>query len=129
MTSPSAPGPRQTGVIDGVDVDAVAAAALACPGVAGLDGGQFGEVASYLPGRVVPGVVVSGGRVRVQVCSRWGVPAAVLAAQITAAVRPLTGPRPLDIMIADIEDPPGPAQHAAPAGSASGPPPTAAPLS
>ena len=129
MTSPSARGPLQTGVIDGVDVDAVAAAVLACADVAGLDGGQFGEVASYLPGRVVTGVVVSGGRVRVQICSRWGVPVAVLAAQITRAVRPLTGPRPVDIVIADIEDPPGPAPRAAPAGGASRPPPTAAPWS
>lgn len=126
MTSPSAPGPLPPGVIDGVDVDAVAAAVLACPGVAGLDGGQFGEVASYLPGRIVTGVVVSGGRVLVQVCSRWGVPAAVLAAQITAAVMPLTGPRPVDVVIADIEDPPGPAPRPA---STIGHQPSAAPWS
>ena len=42
-------------VIDGIDIDAVAAAVRGCAGVAGLDGGQFGEVASYLPGRKVAG--------------------------------------------------------------------------
>ena len=75
--------------------------------MAALDGGQFGEVASYLPGRKVAGVVVSGGRVSVQVRSRWAVPAPDLAALITAALAPLTGHRPVDVVIADIDDPPG----------------------
>jgi hypothetical protein len=94
-------------VIDGVDVDAVAAAVQACVGVAELDGGRFGEVASYLPARKVPGVVVSGGRVRVQVRSRWGIPAPDLAALITTALAPLTRSKPVDVMVADIDDPPG----------------------
>ena len=46
-------------MIDDVDVDAVAAAVAGCAGVSALDGGQFGEVASYLPGRKVTGVVVA----------------------------------------------------------------------
>ena len=91
----------------GVDVDAVAEVVRGCPGVAGLDGGRFGEVASYLPGRTVPGVVVSGGRVLVQVRSRWGVPAPALATAITRALRPVTGDRPVDVVIGDIDDPPG----------------------
>ena len=91
-------------LIDGVDVDAVALAVQRCPAVSGLDGGRFGEVASYMPGRRVAGVVAGGGRVRVSVRSRWGIPAAALAAQITAAVAPLTG-HPVDVMIADIDDP------------------------
>ena len=45
------PGPA---VIDGIEVDAVAAAVAGCAGVSALDGGPFGEVASYLPGRKVP---------------------------------------------------------------------------
>jgi hypothetical protein len=92
-------------VIDGVDVDAVAAAVLACAGVAALDGGPFGEVGSYLPGRIVPGVVVSGGRVTVQIRMRWGIPAHDLAALIAVVLAPLTGPRPVDVVIADIDDP------------------------
>ena len=92
-------------VIDGVNVDAVAAAVRDCAGVSGLDGGQYGEVATYLPGRAVEGVVI-GGRVRVQVRSRWGVEAPLLAAQITTVLAPLTGPRPVDVVIADIDDPP-----------------------
>jgi hypothetical protein len=98
------PGPA---VIDGIDVDAVAAAVQACAGVADLDGGQFGEVASYLPARKVTGVVVSGGRVRVQIRSRWGIPAPDLAALVTTALAPLTRGKPVDVMVADIDDPPG----------------------
>ena len=93
-------------IVDGVDVDAVAAAVRACPGVSGLHGGQYGEATTYLPGRAVPGVVVGGGRVRVQVRAGWGTEAPLLAAAITAALAPLTGNRPVDVAIADIDDPP-----------------------
>ena len=95
-------------VIEGVDVDAVAAAVLGCAGVAGLDGGRFGEMASYLPGRKVEGVVTSGGRVKVQIRARWAVPVPELAALIRTILMPLTGPRPVDVVIADIDDPPSP---------------------
>lgn len=105
MTAPPSAGPG-TALVDGVDIDAVAAVVRSCAGVSSLDGGPFGEVASYLPGRVVAGVAVDGGRVLVQVRSRWGVPAADLAALITVALAPLTGPRPVDVAIADIDDPP-----------------------
>jgi hypothetical protein len=108
------PGPA---VIDGIDVDAVAAAVAGCAGVSALDGGPFGEVVSYLPGRKVAGVVVGNGRVKVQVRSRWGVPAADLAAKITAVLASLTGHRPVDVMIADIDDPPATPLFRMPAGS------------
>jgi hypothetical protein len=106
MTVPPPPAaPPPVALVDGVDVDAVALAVLQCPAVSGLDGGRFGEVASYLPGRRVAGVTAGGGRVTVQVRSRWGIPAAVLAGQVTAAVARVTG-HPADVVIADIEDPP-----------------------
>jgi hypothetical protein len=105
----SAPGvPLGDAVIDGVDVDAVAAAVLACTGVSGLDGGRYHEVATYLPGRTVDGVAVTGGRVRVQIRSRWGAEAPSLATLIKIALAPLAGSRPVDVTIADIDDPPGP---------------------
>jgi len=104
------PGPA---VIDGVDVDAVAAAVQGCAGVSALDGGRAGEIATYLPGRKVPGVQVTGGRVRVQIRSRWGVPVTDLAALITVVLAPLTGSRPVDVLIADIDDVP----PASPAGA------------
>jgi hypothetical protein len=107
MTLPDPGSATALALTDGVDVDAVAAIVRGCAGVAGLDGGRFGEVASYLPGRTVAGVVVSGDRVRVQVRSRWGVPAPALGLTITQALRPVTGNRPVDVVIADIDDPPG----------------------
>lgn len=106
MTVPSSGLPAADAVIDGIDVDAVAAVVRACAGVSGLDGGQYGEVTTYLPGRAVRGVVVGGGRVRVQVRSAWGTEAPLLAAAITAALARLTGNRPVDVAIADIDDPP-----------------------
>lgn len=106
------PGPA---FIHGVDVDAVAATVQACAGVSGLDGGRFGEVVSYLPGRTVPGVVVSDRRVKVQVRSRWGIPAPQLAALITTVLAPLTRGKTVDVVIADIDDPPGTSRPPGPA--------------
>jgi hypothetical protein len=106
MTLPASSVTPNTAIIDGVDVDAVAVVVQSCAGVSGLDGGQFGEVATYLPGRTVEGVVVSDGRVRVQVRSKWGIQVSSLATQITTALAPLTAPRPVDVVIADIDDPP-----------------------
>lgn len=114
-------------VIDGINVDAVAAAVRACAGVSALDGGLFGETASYLPGRKVPGVLVGDGRVRVQVRSRWGVPAAELAALIGVVLAPLTGSHPVDVVIADIDDPPSMPPPCAPAGRGRSRPPPGLP--
>ena len=107
MTAAHPSASAAAAVIDGIDVDAAAAAAAGCADVAALDGGQFGEVASYLPGRQVPGVVVRPDSVLIQVRSRWGVPAGDLLAQITAAVTPVAAGRRVDIAIGDIDDPPG----------------------
>lgn len=96
----------QAALADGIDIDAAAALVRGCAGVSALDGGPFGEIVSYLPGRTVPGVAVDDSRIRVQIRSKWGVPAADVAALITAALAPLAGPRPVDVAIADIDDPP-----------------------
>ena len=109
MTFLQQPG-AAAAVIDGINVEAVAAAAAGCAGVSALDRGRFGEVASYLPGRQVPGVVVRPGSVLVQVRSRWGVPAAGLLSQITAAVAPFTPGCRVQVVIGDIDDPPASAE-------------------
>ena len=108
--------PPRAALIDGIDIDAVAAMVRGCAGVSALDGGPFGEVASYLPGRTVPGVAIDESRIRVQVRSEWGVPATDVAAVITAALAPLAGRRLVDVAIADIDDPPA----TRPAGVAAG---------
>ena len=114
MTASPLDTPRAA-LVDDINIDAVAAIVRGCAGVSALDAGPFGEVASYLPGRTVPGVAVDDSRIRVQVRSEWGIPAADVAALISAALAPLAGTRPVDVAIADIDDPPAaqPAEVAA----------------
>jgi hypothetical protein len=95
-------------LIRGIDVDAVAAAAQGCIDVDGLDGGPFDVVASYLPGRRVPGVRVGSDRVTVQVRTRWGASAPQVAAQLRVALAPVLAEHALDIVVSDIADPPEP---------------------
>lgn len=92
-------------VVDGVDVDAVAAAARACAAVDDLCSGPRGGVVTYLPGRQVPGVRVASGHVAVSVRIRWGIPATELARQVSIALAPVTGARRIDVVIADVADP------------------------
>jgi hypothetical protein len=100
--------PPAPAVIDGIDVEAVAAAVEGCAGVSGLDSGRFGEVASYLPGRQVPGVIVRRQAVLIRVRARWGLQVADLLSQITAAVTPVTQGRRVQVVVGDIDDPPAP---------------------
>jgi hypothetical protein len=98
---PAAPG----GVnVDGINVDAVAAAVRGCSGVDDLVSGDWGGVVSYLPGRQVPGVRVTDDHLVISVRSRWAVPAADLASQIRRALAPLVGPRRIDVVVADVAD-------------------------
>lgn len=122
--TPSPPDMPGSAPFDSTEIDAIAAIVRGCAGVSALDSGPFGEVASYLPGRIVPGVAVDDSRIRVQVRSEWGIPATDVAARITAAVAPLAGPRPVDVTIADIDDPPA-AQPTGVAGGAVSPRPGA----
>jgi hypothetical protein len=115
MTTPPATSPpaesRTTvtdpdpAMIDGVNVDAVSRVVQACAGVAALFGGRFGEVASYLPGRRVPGVRVDRDAVHIQVKARWGATAHDLLSQISSVAAPLVGHRRVEIVVADIDDP------------------------
>ena len=132
MTVPAPDRPVVPAVVDGVDVDAVAAAVRTCAGVSRLDGGPYHEVTTYLPGRTVDGVAIDSDRVRVQVRAAWGARIPQLAIRIRTALAPLTGTRPVDVLVADVDDPaepvppsdlpgqapPEPPGQAAPAGKA-----------
>ena len=87
------------------DVEAVAAAAQACPLVAGLAGGRFGEVATYLPGKRIVGVREVDGAVEVHVVARWGTPLPQLADVVRAAVAPYAGGLGVAVFVEDIELP------------------------
>ena len=82
--------------------------------MAALDGGRFGEVASYLPGRKVTGVVVRDGRVRVQVRVPVGRPGARTGPADHRRAGAADRAPPVDVAIADIDDPPGTLEAAGP---------------
>src|SRR5437867_3788552 len=107
MTRPVPPAGShlRAAVVDGVDLDAVAAAARSCAAVDDLCPGPWGGVVSYLPGRQVAGVRVTHDHVVISVRGRWGVPVIELAGQVRAAVTGLAGPRRVDVVVADLAEP------------------------
>lgn len=101
MTTPAVPG----ALVDGVDVDAVAAAVRGCPAVDDLDGGRIGEVATYLPGRRVSGIRISDDRIEVHVRGVWDQPVGLIADQIRGVLAALSGGRIIDVVLTDIAEP------------------------
>ena len=91
-------------VVDGVDVDAVVAAVIACPSVSGMSDETFGA-ATLLPGRRVAGVRVDGSEVRLQLRARWGITQAMLMREIRAATAALIAGHRLHVVIDDIDLP------------------------
>jgi hypothetical protein len=92
-------------MVEGIDVDALAAAISACPSVARLGSGRSGAIATYLPGRRVTGVRLAADRIAVEVVARWQFPIATVAndvRQVGAAIAP---GRRVDVTITDIEVP------------------------
>jgi hypothetical protein len=113
---PVPPGPA---VVDGVDVDAVAAAVRGCPAVEDLHAGDLWRATTYLPGRRVEGVRVDRQVVAVQVRARWGVDVFEIAGQVRRALAPLVAGRRIDVVVADVGLPAG---HPATAGAVPPPP-------
>ena len=99
MTGPA------NGVVDGIDVDHLRTAVLRCSGVAGLGSGTIGELATYLPGRRVPGIRVTPELVELEICAAWGSPAKLIASQIWEALATVVPDRPVEILITDIAPP------------------------
>jgi uncharacterized alkaline shock family protein YloU len=86
-------------------VEDVAAAVRAHPGIARLDGGPFGTVASHLPGRRrVLGVRIGVGDepVQIAVVARFGVPLPQLAGEVGASVREVLGPVEVEVTFSDV---------------------------
>lgn len=91
----------------GVDAEAVMERVAGCRSVARLALGRFPEVATYLPGRRVPGVRLLDDRVEVHVVACWGVPVPELAAEVRRAVGPVVGGLAVDVHVADVDVPDG----------------------
>lgn len=87
--------------------DRVAAAVAGCPAVARL---ADGPVATYLPGRTVPGVAVREGAVRIAVVAAYGTPLDETVRQVReAAAHEAPGLR-IDVTVEDIALPGEPAR-------------------
>ena len=84
-------------------VDLIADAVRACPAVAGLHGGLFGQGTTYLPGRRVPGVTLSGDEAVIGVVGRYPASVAEVASQVRAAVGALVPPGvPVTVNVEDL---------------------------
>lgn len=99
---------HDSGVDDDPDVtaDAIVAATLAVRGVVAMSPGLHGEVATYLPGRRVPGVRLRPDGVEVHVVASFGPDLRVLADTVRTRVRdsvPETAGRPLTVFVDDVE--------------------------
>jgi len=93
------------------DVDRIAAAVLACPLVAGLHGGRFGEAATYLPGRRVAGIRVTATEVFVHVTGRYPATVRQIGDAVQACAGTHTADLPLTVTVEDLDLPtvqPGP---------------------
>jgi len=83
--------------------DLAAAAALAVPGVSGLHGGEFGTVATYLPGRRITGISIRDDACAVHVTLRYPADLIATADRVRDAVRAVVGV-PVDVTIEDLTD-------------------------
>lgn len=133
MTTPGRPGPASTGrgpMADGPasvvpparsgepagtshapiarDIDAlaepVAAAVLACPHVAGLSGGPYGSVGTYLPGRRITGVRITDDQITVRIVAVMA-PLRVVESEVRTAVAALVPGLPVHLGVDDVVPP------------------------
>jgi NADPH-dependent curcumin reductase CurA len=79
----------------------IANAVLAVPGVAGLHGGMFGEVATYLPGRRVLGVALGDDSCAIHISVRYPAHVIETAERVRAALVPLLD-APVDVTVEDV---------------------------
>ncbi|MDT8910024.1 hypothetical protein [Amycolatopsis sp. PS_44_ISF1] len=103
-----------TGIL--VDAERLAAIVLTLPGVAGLHGGRFGEISTYLPGRRVRGVRIRDDVVTIGVVARDTAALPRLGDEVRTALGPLG--RPVDVWVGDLADPDDPTVPGDPTGTA-----------
>jgi hypothetical protein len=83
-----------------IDADRIATAVQAQPTVAGLHSGRFGEIATLLRGRRIPGIRVRDDEITIGVTGRYPATAVEISDDVRAAVGPLD--RPVHVRIGDI---------------------------
>jgi len=80
----------------------VAEAALAVPGVAGLHGGVFGEIATYLPGRRIEGIRIGADLCAVHIVARYPADLPAVAGAVHARIAPMVAV-PVQVTIEDLQ--------------------------
>ena len=89
------------------DAEQVAAAVARCPAVSRMSGGMVGEVATYLPGRRIPGVVIrqapSGPEVSVHVVGWYGPTMSEIAREVDSAIHSVLPGHRVHITIDDLD--------------------------
>lgn len=83
--------------------DLIVDAVLTVPGVVEMHQGMYGEVASYLPGRKVPGVQIRDHECHVHVVMLYDVDIPATAHAVRTAVEPIVG-TPVHVTIQDLVD-------------------------
>lgn len=86
----------------GVVADLVAEAVLSVSGVAALNSGPFGEIATYLPGRRIPGIRVGTDHCAVHLTAEYPADLSAIADAVRAAVETVVGP-PVNVTIEDVQ--------------------------
>lgn len=84
------------------DPERLADAVLRVDDVDSLYGGLGGEVATYLPGKRVPGVRVRDGRVEIHIVVAGHRPVTDTARDVRRAVSPQVQSLPVDVIVGDI---------------------------
>lgn len=84
-------------------VDDIAQVVLDVDGVAALHGGEFGEVATYLPGRKVLGIRIDEHRCDIHFSAEYPSDVNGVARGVRAAVESLV-PVPVSVTVEDIVD-------------------------
>lgn len=105
VATPGSCDPSYPSVTPVTEVDMLAAAVRGVVGVVALGDGGPMQPTTYLPGRRVAGIRSSADRIEVAVTAAFGLPAAVIADGIRAALAVLARGRPVDVHIADLQVP------------------------
>lgn len=95
--------PRSREAVAEEPAETVAARVLTVPGVAALHGGMFGEVATYLPGRRLLGVSLTGSGCAVHIVVAYPHNVVDVAERVHRAVTPLVD-GPVTVTVEDVED-------------------------
>ncbi|MEV7548471.1 hypothetical protein AB0N89_02470 [Amycolatopsis sp. NPDC089917] len=88
-----------------VDADRIATAVRARSRIAGLHSGRFGEIATLLRGRRIPGIRVRDDEITVGVIGRYPATAVEISDDVRTAVGPID--RPVHVWIGDLASPAG----------------------